>query len=119
VLPALPIVKRGFFALALWGTLALAQADLPDAGLPDASVGGTGAERASEEEDSQAQLSCLSDRDCDRGFQCVKSKCSHRRFRDATYEGCSATSSRTLVWMLAAVVMARKVGRRGAGFTSW
>lgn len=74
--------------------VARAQADLPDAGLPDASVGGTGAERASEEEDtsSNASATCLSANDCDRGFACVAGKCSYQRYREATFEGCSSTT---------------------------
>ncbi|MFZ5439886.1 MAG: hypothetical protein ACOZQL_07740 [Myxococcota bacterium] len=74
----------------IWAGPALAQADLPDAGLPDAAVGGTGAERASEEEEDSTKNPCLSDRDCDRGFACVDRTCKWRRYRDATYEGCSA-----------------------------
>ena len=77
----------------LFAGRALAQADLPDAGLPDASVGGTGAERASEEEEDSTSNPCLSERDCDRGFACVNSRCTWRRYREATYEGCGAMST--------------------------
>lgn len=81
---------------------ASAQADLPDAGLPDAAVGGTGAERSSEEEDQSLSTPCLSDRDCDRGFQCINSTCRWQRYRDATFEGCSTTGSG---WLLGAAVL--------------
>lgn len=89
-----------------------AQADLPDAGLPDASVGGTGAERASEEEEDATDNPCLSDRDCDHGFQCVQSKCRWRRYRDATFEGCDHTGA----LMLGAVVLLLTRVRRAS---SW
>lgn len=90
--------------------VARAQADLPDAGLPDASVGGTGAERASEEEEDSTNNPCLSDRDCDHGLQCVKSRCTWRRFRDATLEGCDALPAQTLAVLgaLALIVRARR-----------
>ena len=83
----------------------LAQADLPDAGLPDASVGGTGAERASEEEEDAISNPCLSDRDCDRGFACVNGKCTYRRFREATFEGCGATGG---LWLAGALLLGRR-----------
>jgi hypothetical protein len=88
-------------AVLLAASVARAQADLPDAGLPDASVGGTGAERASEEEEDSTSNPCLSDRDCDRGLQCVNSKCTWRRYRDATFEGCDHTAE----LMLAAALL--------------
>lgn len=86
---------------------ALGQADLPDAGLPDASVGGTGAERASEEEDATLSTPCLSDRDCDRGFSCTNTKCTYRRYRDATFDGCGANSTNAL-WVLGAALLLRR-----------
>jgi hypothetical protein len=70
--------------------LAWGQVDLPDAGLPDASVGGTGSERASEEEEDSINNPCLSDLDCDRGLQCLNNRCTWRAWREATQEGCSA-----------------------------
>lgn len=84
---------------------ALAQ-DLPDAGLPDASVGETGAERASEEEDTAA-TPCLSDRDCDRGLMCKQTRCVWRPWREATVEGCSSTGGLSVLG-LALVVLARR-----------
>lgn len=87
---------------------ALAQADLPDAGLPDAAVGGTGAERASEEEEDATSNPCLSERDCDRGFACVNARCTWRRYREATSEGCGAMTT-TGVWLLGTLLL---LGRR-------
>lgn len=97
--------------LCLVSASAFAQADLPDAGLPDASVGGTGAERASEEEEDSLDNPCLSDRDCDHGLQCVKSKCTWRRYRDATFEGCDHTGALTLgavLLLVARITRARR-----------
>lgn len=88
-----------------------AQADLPDAGLPDASVGGTGAERASEEEEDETSNPCLSDRDCDRGFACVNTKCTWRRYREATFEGCGAETA-TGLWIAGALLLARRARRK-------
>jgi hypothetical protein len=100
---------RGLLFFCLLSASAFAQADLPDAGLPDASVGGTGAERASEEEDNGSANSspCLSDSDCDNGFQCLNSKCSYRRYRDATFEGCATGSGLSAV-LLAALWLRRR-----------
>lgn len=83
---------------------ALGQAELPDAGLPDASVGGSGAERATEEVDATTSDPCLSEKDCDRGFACVNSKCSYRRYREATFDGCGAMTTRGL-WVLGAALL--------------
>lgn len=95
---------------------ALAQADLPDAGLPDMVVGGTGAERASEEEEDGTSNPCLSDRDCDRGFACVNSKCTWRRYREATFEGCGAESV-TGLWIAGALLLLRRRGYFLSNFT--
>lgn len=99
-------VLRCLTLLCLLSATAWAQADLPDAGLPDASVGGTGAERASEEEEDSTSNPCLSDRDCDRGLQCVNNKCTWRRYRDATFEGCDHTGA--LVLGAALLLVTRK-----------
>jgi hypothetical protein len=91
--------------LALLVSLVAAQVDLPDAGLPDASVGASGAERASEEQDtmSTASATCLSEADCDRGFACIAGKCSYRRYREATVEGCSSADGLWAVGVLLAL----------------
>ncbi len=102
-------MTRGLLLLLCLGALpSRAQADLPDAGLPDASVGGTGAERASEEQDttSTGSTPCLTERDCDRGFQCLAGKCSYRVYREATFEGCDAVPG---VWLLGVGLL---LGRR-------
>ncbi len=101
-------MTRGLVLLAcLWALPALAQADLPDAGLPDTVVGGTGAERASEEQDTTSPTStpCQSDNDCDRGFQCLNLKCSYRQYRDATFRGCEATPG---LWLAGLVLLLRR-----------
>ena len=91
--------------------VAWAQADLPDAGLPDASIGEEGAERGSEEQDtsSNATTICLSSSDCDRGFQCIASHCVYRRFRDATEEGCVCSAPGAgWAWLAAAWWLRRR-----------
>lgn len=85
-------------AAGLYATGAVAQhADLPDAGLPDASVGGTGAERASEEEEDALDAPCLADRDCDQGFTCTGGRCAWQRYRDATLVGCDSAPGLSLL----------------------
>jgi hypothetical protein len=83
-------VKRGLLLFVLLAGAAWAQADLPDAGLPDAAVGGTGADRQTEEADSTVPTPCLSANDCDRGFACTNGTCTYQRYREATYDGCGA-----------------------------
>ena len=84
-----------------------AQADLPDAGLPGVVVDQSGDDRASEEQDNSASSPCLTARDCDRGFACVNARCTWRRYREATYEGCGAMTS-TGVCLLAALLLLRR-----------
>lgn len=103
-------MTRGLLLLLLMASPALAQADLPDAGLPDAAVGGTGAERASEEEEDETSNPCLSDRDCDRGFACVADKCTYRRYREATFDGCGAQTA-TGLWLAGALLLLRRPAR--------
>ena len=100
-------MKHGLLLLLLVAGTARAQADLPDAGLPDVVVGGTGAERASEEEDATLSTPCLSARDCDHGFACVNSKCTFQRYRDATFEGCGAEVTGGL-WLSGALLLLRR-----------
>ena len=110
-------MKRGLLLLLLVAGRARAQADLPDAGLPDVVVGGTGAERMSEEEDATLSTPCLSARDCDRGFACVHSKCTWQRYRDATFDGCGAEATSGL-WLSGAVLLFRR-RRRVSRASSW
>lgn len=107
MLPLSPV--RLVCLLLLVASPVLAQADLPDAGLPDASVGGTGAERASEEEEDATSNPCLSEKDCDRGFACVNNKCTWRRYREATFDGCGAQSV-TGLSVFAALLLLRRRG---------
>ena len=97
-------------AMALWGAAALGQ-DLPDASLPDASVGEGGADHTSEENDPGG--ACLSAADCERGFTCRGGSCVPGGIRDATF-GCGAAAGSGLVGsLLVAAALAR--GRRGRG----
>ena len=97
-------MKRGLLFLVLVAGAAWAQADLPDAGLPDAAVGGTGADRQTEEADSTIPTPCLSARDCDRGFSCRNGACTYERYREATYDGCGAEAA-TGVWVWGALLL--------------
>ena len=106
-------MKHGLLLLFLVAGTARAQADLPDAGLPDVVVGGTGAERMSEEEDATLSTPCLSSHDCDRGFACINSKCTYQRYRDATFDGCGAEATSGL-WLSGALLLFLR--RRHSGF---
>lgn len=105
-------MSRWILLAGLWAAPCLAQADLPDAGLPDASVGGTGAERASEEEEDALDHPCLLDRDCERGFLCEGGRCTWRRYRDATFVGCTAAtpgvSLVALAWLARRYFLAKR-----------
>lgn len=48
--------------------------ELPDAGLPDASVGEGGADRG-DEEDESSHSACLDSKSCNQGFACVDGRC--------------------------------------------
>jgi len=100
-------VKRGLLLLLLVAGTAWAQADLPDAGLPDMVVDSTGEDRASEEQDTTVPTPCLSARDCDRGFACIESKCTYQRYREATFDGCGAEATSGL-WVAGAVLLLRR-----------
>ena len=80
---------------------ALAQ-ELPDAGLPDASVGGGGTDMNQEENDGN-DATCLSDANCDNGFACVSSRCQPRPVQNL---GCSVGGPMQLVAL--ALVIARR-----------
>ncbi len=54
--------------------VSVAAQELPDSGLPDASVGQGGAEQGSEENDPNA-VPCLDSSTCGQGFQCVNTRC--------------------------------------------
>lgn len=82
-----------------------------DASIPDASVGGGGADRDSPDEgDGRPTVFCKFNRDCDRGFNCVNGKCTWAGYRDATNGGCSGAPG-ALALLLAAVAL--RVWRRG------
>ncbi len=62
-----------FIILFGWSSVVWAQ-DLPDSGLPDASVEGGSAQGMSEENDPQGGP-CLVSKDCSQGFACVDARC--------------------------------------------
>ncbi len=78
---------RPLLLLALL-TVASARADeLPDAGLPDASVGQGGADRDTEENDTNGGP-CVDSRSCVSGFECVDARCVPAPIKNA---GCSTS----------------------------
>lgn len=61
--------------ICLFGLCSAAWAqDLPDSGLPDASVEGGSAQGTSEENDPQGGP-CLESKDCSQGFACSAGRC--------------------------------------------
>lgn len=91
-------------AIVLSAPLAWAQ-ELPDAALPDASVGMGGAEHGSEENDPNGP--CLDSRECERGFTCQSGRCTPTPIREAKCGGVAVTSL-----LAVGVVLARR--RRAA-----
>lgn len=97
-------MARILLLLVLTGaSVSLAQ-DLPDAGLPDASVGQGGADQGSEENDPNG--ACRSDRDCLGATECVSGSCKPAPVKEI---GCS---SAPVLWLLPAVVALRRRRRR-------
>jgi hypothetical protein len=101
-------MRRWLFLSCIWAATAAAQVDLPDAGLPDGSVGGSGAERASEEEEDGLDHPCVLDRDCDRGFRCEAGRCTWQRYRDATFVGCATATTTDPTLALGLLVLVRR-----------
>jgi hypothetical protein len=66
-----------------------------DASVPDASVGQSGAEQTSEENDPNASP-CLSSNACTGNFTCSGGRCVPRPFREAT-TGCQVAPAGALV----------------------
>lgn len=106
-------MKAPLLALALTvGFAARAQADLPDASLPDASVGEGGPDRMSQEgDDTPANGPCLATKDCERGFTCVSSRCIYTGVRTA--RGCAGGTGALLLsaGLLGLLWRARPLGR--------
>ena len=77
----------GLVLLLLWPVAALADPTVPDPSMiPDAAVGQGGAQMGNEESDTNKV--CNSDKDCDRGLKCDRTKCTWQHYRQATYIGC-------------------------------
>jgi hypothetical protein len=96
-------------------------AGLPDGGsvydLPDASVGGGGADRDNPEgEDSTGRPggSCRSSGECAARFSCTQGQCRYTGIRQAERVGCLLGPEDTLAVLgLGLVVAARRRGREG------
>jgi hypothetical protein len=98
-------VRVAFFMLFL-ASFALAQDAGRDAGEIDGPLtrldaGAPPRENNPGTEETDVNGPCLFDKDCDRGFQCINSKCTYRRFRDATFTGCAEASNAVLLVALA------------------
>ncbi len=70
--------------------------DLPDAGLPDASVGEGGADRDNEENDQGGP--CRSASDCQGAFTCENGRCVPTQVVDAS---CGVAPGGLLLWLAA------------------
>jgi len=93
-------------AVLLWAGVAFAQGQTPDASLPDASVGQSGADQNSEEADTNS-TPCLSSNDCDGAFTCSNGRCVPAPVRKAT--GCGGGAAGLLGMVgVAALVRARR-----------
>lgn len=89
----------------LLGVAAPASAqDLPDAGLPDGSVGMSGADRETEEAETQGGP-CLSSRDCGQGFGCEGQRCVPTR---PVTVGCDAAPQGLVVLGAVAALIRRR-----------
>ncbi len=82
---------------------------LPDASLPDASVGQGGADHTSEENDPSGP--CLASTECDHGLQCVNGRCVPQGIRDATFS-CSGAAPVVPLALAAAALGRRRRQRR-------
>ncbi|GMU61837.1 MAG: hypothetical protein AMXMBFR34_36000 [Myxococcaceae bacterium] len=97
---------RSALALALLFALTPAASlgqDLPDASLPDASVGQGGAERGSEENDPGGP--CLDSRDCEGGFTCQNGRCVPGGIKRT---GCGGTAALATVLVGVGLVLSRR-----------
>lgn len=95
--------------IALFVTISPAVAnaqDLPDAALPDASVGQGGAEQGSEENDVGGP--CMDTRDCEGRFVCQAGRCVPT---DIKTTGCGGTAALATMLLATGVVLSRR--RRG------
>lgn len=92
-------MARILLLLVLTGAAVSLAQDLPDAGLPDASVGQGGADQGSEENDPNG--ACRSDRDCLGATACVNGSCKPTPVKEL---GCS---SAPVLFLLPLVVTLR------------
>lgn len=92
----------GALFLSSFATGALAQ-DLPDASLPDASVGGGGADMTSEENDQG--VPCLDSRDCEGRFTCDRGRCVPGSVKKV---GCGGTAALGTLVLGAGLVVTRR-----------
>lgn len=75
--------------------------ELPDAGLPDGSVGMGGADQTNEENDLGGP--CVTSNECDRGFACTNGRCTPTKVKNL---GCASAGGELL--LLAALLWARR-----------
>jgi hypothetical protein len=97
----LPDAQTIFLLVSLLvGAPAVAQ-ELPDSGLPDASVGMGGADQTNEENDVGGP--CVTTSECDRGFACTDGRCTPTRVKNL---GCASVGGELV--LLAALLWNRR-----------
>jgi hypothetical protein len=107
VMPRPLLAALALLALVVTFSPAVAFAqDLPDAALPDASVGQGGAEQGSEENDMGGP--CMDTRDCQGAFVCQAGRCVPTGVKKA---GCGGTAALATMLLATGVVLSRR--RRG------
>ncbi|PZR04432.1 MAG: hypothetical protein DI536_34305 [Archangium gephyra] len=97
------MLRRLALSFALLATPVVTAQELPDAGLPDASVGEGGADRDTEEADT-AGGPCLTSNECTMGFSCVDARCVPAPVTNA---GCSTATFPALA-TLGLLLLARR-----------
>jgi hypothetical protein len=97
---------RALALLILLGSVPVVAQELPDSGLPDASVGQGGAGRDNEEGDGEGSA-CVDSSTCAARLECVNSRCVPRK---TSTIGCASVGD---AWVFAALALGL-VRRRSA-----
>lgn len=110
-------VRVFLMALTLSASLGWAQdagdVVLPDASVPDASIGEGGADRDQQEaEDKTGRVptSCRDNDDCAQGFSCSQTRCVYTGVRRATGGGCLGAAPALLLTVAIASIARRRRG---------
>lgn len=90
--------------LLVCSAFSAAAQDLPDSGLPDASVGQGGADRDNEEGDGEGSM-CVDSSTCATRLECAAGRCVPKK---TTIVGCSAVPALELFALSASLWLARR-----------